>query len=137
MINLAKKITMLSLKTQTAFTLLEVLVALSILAVGLTAAIVSSIEITRNSAYLQDKTFAHWIAENILAERQLVHITNSAQQPSTSGTVTFAKQSWEWTLIANPNPQLNSQQLTVQVTRQQQLYATLSSDEPLPSEQKA
>lgn len=134
MTKLAKMIKMPNQKTQYAFTLLEVLVALSILAVGLTAAIVSSIEITRNSAYLQDKTFAHWIAENILAERQLVQITNSAQQPPTSGTLTFAKQSWDWTLILNPSPQLNSQQITVQVTRRQQRYATLSSYEPLPTE---
>lgn len=120
---------MMRITRQRAFTLLEVLVALSILAVGLTAAIISSIEITRNSTYLQDKTFAHWLAENILAERQLARNRGTTTPTTSTGTSLFARQSWDWavTTQASANPALR--QITVQVTRGKQRYANLQSYE--------
>jgi len=81
-------------RNQHAFTLLEVLVALMVIAVGLTATIVSSIEITRNSLHLQNKTLAHWVAQNVIAERK-IQTGNPANLPL-RGEMQMANQTWQW-----------------------------------------
>lgn len=50
------------------FTLLEVLVALTILGVALAALVKGGADHARNTAYLQERTFAHWAGQNLLAE---------------------------------------------------------------------
>lgn len=50
------------------FTLLEVMIALAVLAIALAAVIDKSIEAGANVSYLRDRTLAHWVAENRLAE---------------------------------------------------------------------
>jgi general secretion pathway protein I len=53
------------------FTLLEILVALAVLSTALAALLGSVSASLDNSAYLRDKTFAHWVAMNTLAELRL------------------------------------------------------------------
>lgn len=50
------------------FTLLEVLVAMTILAVALAALIKGGSDHSRNTLYLQERTLAHWAGQNVLAE---------------------------------------------------------------------
>jgi len=50
------------------FTLIEVLVALLVLAVALGALIKAGSEHARNTAYLQERTLAGWVASNLLAD---------------------------------------------------------------------
>lgn len=50
------------------FTLLEVLVALTILGVALAALVKGGADHARNTAYLQERTLAHWAGQNLLAE---------------------------------------------------------------------
>lgn len=50
------------------FTLLEILVALTILAVALGALIQSGSEHARNTAYLQERALAGWVGHNLLAD---------------------------------------------------------------------
>jgi general secretion pathway protein I len=80
------------------FTLLEVLVALSVLAIALAAAIKISIENAENTRYLRDKTFAHWIAMNILADIQIRQKLPILKK----GSSIMAKRKWYWRVkIAN------------------------------------
>ena len=58
------------LHRQKGFTLLEVLIALGVLALALGAITQSVSSTTNNIAYLRDKTFAHWVAMNHVAELQ-------------------------------------------------------------------
>ncbi|MFO7705345.1 MAG: type II secretion system minor pseudopilin GspI [Halopseudomonas sp.] len=50
------------------FTLLEVLVAMTILAVALAALVKGGSDHSRNTLYLQERTLAHWAGQNLLAE---------------------------------------------------------------------
>ena len=50
------------------FTLLEVMVALAIVAIGLTAAVKGIGGHIKNQAYLKERTLAHWVAMNQITE---------------------------------------------------------------------
>jgi general secretion pathway protein I len=70
------------------FTLVEVLVALVVVAIGLAALMVAVSGTARTSGYLRDKTLAQWIALNRIAEVRLT-VNKLAQSPSTtSGSTT-------------------------------------------------
>jgi general secretion pathway protein I len=53
---------------QHGFTLLEVMVALAIVAIALSASIVTAGKAASDVGYLRDKTFAHWVAMNVISE---------------------------------------------------------------------
>ncbi len=50
------------------FTLLEVLVALTVLGVALAALVKGGADHARNTVYLQERTLAHWAGQNLLVE---------------------------------------------------------------------
>jgi general secretion pathway protein I len=76
------------------FTLIEVLVALTIVAVGM-AAVMSALNSSAETvAYLRDKTFANWVALNKIAT-----IRTSGQQPAkgdSNGDIDFGDRKWHW-----------------------------------------
>ena len=76
------------------FTLIEVLVALAIVAIGM-AAVMGALSSSANTlSYLRDKTLAQWVALNQIANLRL-----SGQQPptgNTDGDSDFAGRSWHW-----------------------------------------
>jgi general secretion pathway protein I len=76
------------------FTLIEVLVALAIAAVGLAAVLAVVTNTARNSVYLHDKTFASWIALNRLTEVRLDKALPSVDR--TSGEVDYGRDKWKW-----------------------------------------
>jgi general secretion pathway protein I len=84
------------------FTLIEVLVALAIVAIGM-AAVLSTIGSSAETAsYLRDKTFAQWIALNQLAQLRLS--TTQQQLPSqgtTEGELDYAGHHWHWQQIVS------------------------------------
>ncbi len=76
-------------------TLNEELVALAIVASGM-AAVLEALTSSANTAmYLQDKTFAEWVAFNRI---ETVRLTSSNPPPDgdSNGTVDYAGKSWEW-----------------------------------------
>ena len=52
------------------FTLIEVLVAMAIIAVGVSALVASAGASSWRADYLREREFARWVASNALAERQ-------------------------------------------------------------------
>jgi general secretion pathway protein I len=78
------------------FTLIEVLAALVIVALGMIAAISAVSQSARNGAYLREKTLAHWIAMNVITERRLQ--TSPPDVAESTGQVDFAGQRWQWTM---------------------------------------
>jgi general secretion pathway protein I len=76
------------------FTLVEVLVALVIVAAGAAAVLSSLNTAAASSVYLREKTFAQWIAANRIAETRL--LTNPPQNGTSEGELDYAGQRWRW-----------------------------------------
>ncbi len=79
------------------FTLVEVLVALVIVAVGMSALMGALSSSARTVAYMQDKTFAEWVALNQISNVRIV--LQQGQVPpvgKSNGDVEFASQTWHW-----------------------------------------
>lgn len=80
-------------RRQRGFTLLEMMVAMTILAVGMGAIIKASAGSARNASILRDKEVARWVALNKLTELQVL------QEWSTSGKkgeVNMLNATWYW-----------------------------------------
>ena len=78
------------------FTLIEVLAALVIVALGMLGVIQAVTQTARNGSYLREKTLAHWIAMNVITERRL--LPSPPDVTETSEDVDFAGQRWRWTM---------------------------------------
>jgi general secretion pathway protein I len=76
------------------FTLVEVLVALMIVAMALAALMVAVSGTARTSGYLRDKTLAQWMALNRLSEVRL-NLTKFGQNTDT-GVINFANRTWHY-----------------------------------------
>lgn len=76
------------------FTLIEVLAALIIIGLGMMAVIRAVNQTVNNTDYLRQKTVAHWVAMNKLAEVRLSPTPPSDDE--TSGDVDLAGTSWHW-----------------------------------------
>ena len=79
---------------QRGFTLIEVVVALAIVAIGMLAVFKTIGDSVNNVEALRDRSFAGWIADNRITEIRL-----SGQMPSveeTAGEVDFAGRRWHW-----------------------------------------
>jgi general secretion pathway protein I len=76
------------------FTLIEVLVALAIVAIGMAAVLGALSSAAGSVSYLRDKTFAQWVALNRIAtlrlSGQMTVVGNS------DGDTDFAGRSWHW-----------------------------------------
>jgi general secretion pathway protein I len=79
-----------------AFTLIEVMVALLVVAIGMLGAITAVSQAAGNSGYLRDKTLAHWIAMNKLTEVRLQK--NAPSIDKTSDEVEMGGRKWKWTM---------------------------------------
>jgi general secretion pathway protein I len=78
------------------FTLIEVLAALVIVALGMLGVIQAVTQAARNGTYLREKTLAHWIAMNVITERRLLAAPPDVAE--SSDDVDFAGQRWRWTM---------------------------------------
>ena len=59
-------------RAQSGFTLIEILVAMTIIAVGVSALVASAAASTSRADYLREREFGRWAASNALAELQSV-----------------------------------------------------------------
>jgi len=84
-------------KTQRGFTLMEILVALAIIAIVLGALVQAAGATAANAGRIRDKTVAQWVAANKLAEMQV-----SGTFPDTgskTGESEMLGQTWYWKTI--------------------------------------
>lgn len=79
------------------FTLVEVMVALAVVAIALPAVLMALYQQTDNTAYLRDKSMAHMVAANKLQEMRLVIAsTRNLSAGKDSGIAQMADRDWYW-----------------------------------------
>jgi general secretion pathway protein I len=79
------------------FTLLEVLVALTIVALSLTAVAASMSQMIDAATTMRDRTYASWIAQNKITE---IRLSNTIPDVgSSTGEVEFGNTDWEWRVV--------------------------------------
>ena len=100
---------------QRGFTLIEVLAALVIVALGMIAAIQAVTQSARNGTYLRDKTLAHWIGMNVLTERRLQ--SSAPDVAESTGRVDFADQQWQWSMKVTQTQVASLRRMDVAVRR--------------------
>ena len=79
------------------FTLFEVLVAVSILGLGLVAAVATVAKMIDSGKALRERTYAAWIAQNRITE---IRVNPTLPEPGNSnGTVEYANAEWTWRTV--------------------------------------
>jgi general secretion pathway protein I len=97
----------------TGFTLLEVLVALTIIALSLGALISTSGSQAGSAGYLKQKTIAHWIAMNEITQLQVEQAFPG--KGDTNGSTVMAGIEWYWTRTVKETEDENSRQVELKV----------------------
>jgi len=77
------------------FTLIEVLVALTIVVIGIGALLSTLSSAADTTAYLRDKTFAEWVGFNQIAATRLA-LQTPADGTTTGDVENFAGRKWHW-----------------------------------------
>jgi general secretion pathway protein I len=100
-------------KRASGFTLLEVLAALVIVALGMLGVIEAVSQTARNSSYVREKTIAHWIAMNQLT---LARLTPQAPKvDKSSDEIEMGNRRWRWTMEVTQTPVESVRRIDVRV----------------------
>jgi general secretion pathway protein I len=109
------------------FTLIEILVAVAVLAIALSAILAGMTHYASTAGRLKQKTIALWVAHNRLTELEL-----QSAPPATGnsdGEVSMANQKWKWLVEvkSTPDPRLRRVDIRVQANETEGTLATLSA----------
>jgi len=118
---------------QHGFTLIEVLVALAVLTIALSAVMRTLSQGIDLSAGLRDRNIALWVAQNRLAEHQIRN--DWPAQDTTEGTSEMAGREWRWReqVAGTPEPALRRIEIEVRVANNDQALAHLVGFLPRPA----
>lgn len=96
------------MKNKAGFTLIEVLIALAILSIALTAIIKATSQNIKDTLYLQNKTIATWVGSQIIAETQAGILKLPMAPDQLEEKTDMLSQTWQWnaSLTATPNPKI-------------------------------
>ena len=81
------------------FTLIEVMVALAIVALSLTAVAASMVQMIDAANAMRDRTYASWIAQNKITEMRLA--ADTPEVSASNGEVDYANTTWAWSAVVS------------------------------------
>lgn len=87
-----------------AFTLIEVLAALAVIAVAMTALLASSARMAGNQQRLEEISFASWAAETVLTETRLNEPFPATGRRNGQSVIGRYRFRWELVVQATPEP---------------------------------
>ncbi|GMR19977.1 MAG: type II secretion system minor pseudopilin GspI [Gammaproteobacteria bacterium] len=96
------------------FTLIEVLVALAVVAIAFAATMRSMAQSIDTTMVLRDKSYALWIAQNRLALHELGQDWPSLD--TRDGTATMAGREWRWQEKVISTPLENLRRIEIEIT---------------------
>jgi general secretion pathway protein I len=98
----------LFISNQFGFTLIEVLVALAILSIALTAIIKATSQNIKDTVYLQQKTLALWVANDLINEVRAGIMKVSEETDTSMEEKEMFGQQWSYhaNLLVTPNPRI-------------------------------
>jgi len=111
-------------KKSKGFTLLEVMIALLIIAIGLGAIIDSAGNTTMHAAYLRQKTIAGWVAQNEIALYRAKRTWESAGSRKGKATMANAEWLWQMEISKTDDPSLRRLDIEVFLVGQEGIKAT-------------
>ncbi len=118
------------MKNNTAgFTLIEVMIALAIIAISLTAVIKATSQNIKDVIYLQNKMTAHWVALNVMNQARAGLLKISGQSDKLEQETTMLGAKWAWTAVTSDTPNPHIKEIHVNVLREpehQQMVSLMS-----------
>ena len=106
------------------FTLLEVLVALAVIALSMGAIIKATGDYTNNQSYLRDRTVAMWVARNVLVQYRVDKEWPRVGEQK--GTQEMVNREWRWLAVTSQTDEAELRRLDVEV------FPIDSEDDDLP-----
>ncbi len=100
-------------RTERGFTLIEVLVALAVIAIGLVAVLAVAARSGRVDFELQQRSFAAWVASNRMERMRLA--TTWPSIGTSDGKVTLAGRDWHWKAIVAKTADPDLRRVTMSV----------------------
>ncbi|MCP0914005.1 MULTISPECIES: GspI family T2SS minor pseudopilin variant LspI [Legionella] len=101
-----------------AFTLIEVLLALAVIAIALTALIKATAQNTSYTERIRGKSISHWVAMQGVTMIQLGLLTIPPNQEITQAT-TMLGEKWFWRAKLLPTPVKKMQQIRILISKNQ------------------
>lgn len=115
------------------FTLLEVLVALAVLAIAMSAIINATTQSVASTAYLRDQTFAGWVAVNQV-NAWLLDPKPWPDEGSFEGNAELAHRAWRWQVrfVKTDDPDLRRLEVTVRANENGPALSALTAFKASP-----
>ena len=96
---MAKNRRAVAVSQRNGFTLIEVMVALAIVAFSLSAVAASMAQMIDTANAMRERTYASWIAQNKIAEMRLANVIPTVS--ATSGDIDYANYRWAWRAVVS------------------------------------
>lgn len=102
-------------KNTMGMTLIEVLIALAIISIALTAVIKATTQNIRSTAYLQDKTMALWVGQEVLSEARTGVLRLPSAPDRLKQKTEMLGRDWYWQAGEERTPNKNIKKILVSV----------------------
>ena len=109
---------MIKTTAQNGFTLIEVLLALAVIGIALTALLKATAQTILNTERIKEKTISQWIAKQGTNMIQLGLLPINPNQDLSQRTTLFGQQ-WYWRAKITSTPIKSMQQITITVSKNQ------------------